>query len=162
MTNIDKTNTGLWFVRKVCFRHVQFKSLFDYELWNSKEYSEERRFIESLIEDMISYRSPREIEILHARMQGKSLEEIGWNYRVTRERIRQILEKSLDKLRKDPELRNIRNEIIQYLEDDGVILNKEIITREDLYPNYLSKQHNEHILMCNRNRHFINTPFVFY
>lgn len=154
MTNIDKANTGLWFVRKVCFRHVQFKSLFDYELWNSKEYLEERRFIESLIEDMISYRSPREIEILHTRMQGKSLEEIGWNYRVTRERIRQILEKSLDKLRKDPKLRNIRNEIIQYLEDDGIILSKETITREDFYPNYLSKQHNEHILMRNRNRYF--------
>lgn len=154
MTNIDKANTGLWFVRKTCFRYVQFNSLFDYELWNSKEYSEERRFIESLIEDMISYRSFREIEILHARMQGKTLEEIGCNYEVTRERMRQILEKSLSKLRKEPVLRNIRNEIIQYLEDDGVILNKETITREDFYPSYLSKQHNEHILMCNRNRYF--------
>ena len=53
--------------------------------------------------------SPRDLKIIQLRKEGKSLEEIGKQTELTRERVRQILKK----LANDLNFREIRNEVQQ-------------------------------------------------
>jgi len=69
---------------------------------------------ESLLEVLDSSLSPREKKVLELRYglldgETKTLEEIGLMFKVTRERIRQIEENALNKLRKSPNRRRLKS-----------------------------------------------------
>ncbi|MFA6528744.1 MAG: sigma-70 family RNA polymerase sigma factor, partial [Candidatus Gracilibacteria bacterium] len=73
-----------------------------------------RQLIRENIHDMLQYLSPRERKIIEMRFGlkdgiGHTLEEVGKEFGVTRERIRQIEAKVLQKLREHPTSVRIRD-----------------------------------------------------
>ncbi|MEJ2306820.1 MAG: RNA polymerase sigma factor RpoD/SigA, partial [candidate division WOR-3 bacterium] len=69
---------------------------------------------ENLVEILEATLSPRERKVLQLRYglldgETKTLEEIGLMFKVTRERIRQIEENALNKLRKSPDRRRLKS-----------------------------------------------------
>ncbi len=72
-----------------------------------------RQLIKEYIHEMLQYLSPREKKIIEMRFGlkdgvGHTLEEVGQEFRVTRERIRQIEAKVLQKLKEHPKSVKIR------------------------------------------------------
>ena len=68
------------------------------------------------IDEILSGLSFRERRILEERLglngrRAKTLEEVGKEYGVTRERIRQIEKKALEKLRRDKKAKRLNNEL---------------------------------------------------
>ena len=85
--------------------------------------------------DVAEYLQPKEIEVLSKKYNGATLEEIGGEYGVTRERIRQILFKVCKKARRC--LLELYG--VQYFEEDYftyLFLNYDI--DKDIYNNYLT------------------------
>jgi RNA polymerase primary sigma factor len=68
-------------------------------------HSLETQALTRFLRDMVKTLNPREAGILRARFgldgtRQKTLDEVGTEFRVTRERVRQVQNKALDKLRK--------------------------------------------------------------
>jgi RNA polymerase primary sigma factor len=77
--------------------------------------STNRQLLRESIRDMLQYLSPRERKIIEMRFGlidgvGHTLEEVGQEFHVTRERIRQIEAKVLQKLKEHPTSVKIRPE----------------------------------------------------